>query len=561
MSFCMAAFTERRGTGWSGKLWVLMFLAVVSLCLPLYLMGTQPAGQAKNGVVDLADAGLEEGKRISLAGEWEFFSGRQIVTELSQSATPDGLVTVPSYGGARQDGTSCGSYRLRLVNCPPEVQVILSLRGMPAAYRIFVDGQPVERSGMVSQDSAASRVQPGFLTEREIVLRSSSCEIVVETGEGLLSGLSLAPLLAYSMRAGYDWMVLLADGAEMGAWLLLLFMDYHHSCWKKNRLLWILLWCGVGGSFLLTVAGLNSGNTLWWVAAPVLLLPAGFWRLLLFLRAPEEESWILADGYILLWLGGLLCDLAFAGRIRPMWKLSFFVGMVAFALAVSVVDRRRMDGIQSEALRAAQMEAQLQRARTDIALHQIKPHFLHNALMSIKVLCRTRPKEAEQAIYDFTIFLRGNMKSLESPEPVPFREEVEAISCYLRIEQIRFRQRLRVVWDLEEDNFSVPPLTIQPLVENAVRHGVCQKPEGGTVTIASRRTEEAILVEITDDGVGFDVSAVEESGGIGIRNLRLRLREQLGAVLDIQSTPGKGTVQTVRIPLRRKEDEDHTGGR
>ena len=153
------------------------------------------------------------------------------------------------------------------------------------------------------------------------------------------------------------------------------------------------------------------------------------------------------------------------------------------------------------------------------------------------------------------------MKSLESPEPVPFREEVEAISCYLRIEQIRFRQRLRVVWDLEEDNFSVPPLTIQPLVENAVRHGVCQKPEGGTVTIASRRTEEAILVEITDDGVGFDVSAVEESGGIGIRNLRLRLREQLGAVLDIQSTPGKGTVQTVRIPLRRKEDEDHTGGR
>lgn len=630
MSFCMAAFTERRGTGWSGKLWVLMFLAVVSLCLPLYLMGTQPAGQAKNGVVDLADAGLEEGKRISLAGEWEFFSGRQIATELSRSATPDGLVTVPSYGGARQDGTGCGSYRLRLVNCPPEVQVMLSLRGMPAAYRIFVDGQPVERSGMVSQDSAASRVQPGFLTEREIVLRSSSCEIVVETGEGLLSGLSLAPvlveretflrqydlycalslllfgmgiliagayamdlfltprsgyspamllamvllllkglsvdgvctpLLAYSMRAGYDWMVLLADGAEMGAWLLLLFMDYHHSCWKKNRLLWILLWCGVGGSFLLTVAGLNSGNTLWWVAAPVLLLPAGFWRLLLFLRAPEEESWILADGYILLWLGGLLCDLAFAGRIRPMWKLSFFVGMVAFALAVSVVDRRRMDGIQSEALRAAQMEAQLQRARTDIALHQIKPHFLHNALMSIKVLCRTRPKEAEQAIYDFTIFLRGNMKSLESPEPVPFREEVEAISCYLRIEQIRFRQRLRVVWDLEEDNFSVPPLTIQPLVENAVRHGVCQKPEGGTVTIASRRTEEAILVEITDDGVGFDVSAVEESGGIGIRNLRLRLREQLGAVLDIQSTPGKGTVQTVRIPLRRKEDEDHTGGR
>lgn len=127
---------------------------------------------------------------------------------------------------------------------------------------------------------------------------------------------------------------------------------------------------------------------------------------------------------------------------------------------------------------------------------------------------------------------------------------MEAIACYLRIEQIRFRDRLHVVWDLEEEDFSVPPLTIQPLVENAVRHGVCQKPEGGTVTISSRRTQGAILVEITDDGVGFDLSAVEQSGGIGIRNLRLRLKEQLGAVLDIQSAPGKGTVQTVTIPWK-----------
>lgn len=598
---------------------LLVCLLVVTLLLPLFLLTRQPVPLAKNGVVDLSGMGLEDGKRVVLAGEWEFFDGRQIVTELAQDPQPDGLVTVPSYQtGGYSQGMRRGSYRLKLIHCPPEVQVVVSLRGMPAAYRIFLNGQPVERSGLVSVSADTAAVRPGFFAEDELVLRASSCEIVVETGGYLLPGLSLAPvlmeresfqagydlycaiavllvgmglliaaayaldlfltprsgyspmmllamilllvrgvsidgvctpLLSYILRAGYDWLVLVARGAEVGAWVILLSMDYSRGSWKRGKGVSAALWCCAIACLAAALVGLKEGSTLWWPALSLLVWPLLCWRVLSFLSAPEGGSWIMTGGYLILWLGGILCDMSFAGLLSRVWKLCFFLGLVIFALSVNVVDRQRMDGIQSEALRAAQMEAQLQRARTDIALHQIKPHFLHNALMSIKVLCRTRPKEAEQAIYDFTIFLRGNMKALESPEPIPFREEVNAIACYLRIEQIRFRQRLRVVWDLEEEDFSVPPLTIQPLVENAVRHGVCQKPEGGTVTIASRRTGDVILVEITDDGVGFDCSAVEKSGGIGIRNLRLRLTEQLGARLEIQSAPGKGTVQTVIIPV------------
>ena len=114
------------------------------------------------------------------------------------------------------------------------------------------------------------------------------------------------------------------------------------------------------------------------------------------------------------------------------------VGVIAFDLSVNVIDRWRMNKIQQRALEAAKIEQKLQEARLELALHQIKPHFLQNALMSIKVLCRTRPKEAEQAVYDFAVFLRGNMNALESAEMILFREECKTIERYLHIEKMRF---------------------------------------------------------------------------------------------------------------------------
>lgn len=234
------------------------------------------------------------------------------------------------------------------------------------------------------------------------------------------------------------------------------------------------------------------------------------------------------------------------------------IGVIAFDLSVNVIDRWRMNKIQQRALEAAKIEQKLQEARLELALYQIKPHFLQNALMSIKVLCRTRPKEAEQAIYDFAVFLRGNMNALESTELIPFREECKTIERYLHIEKIRFGERLQVQWDIQEEDFKIPPLTIQPLVENAVCHGICQKMEGGTVQIRSFRKEGEICIEILDDGVGFDTGGLNDADGIGIKNLRLRLREFLNATLEIESKKGEGCRQTVHIPRKETKDEDYS---
>lgn len=143
---------------------------------------------------------------------------------------------------------------------------------------------------------------------------------------------------------------------------------------------------------------------------------------------------------------------------------------------------------------------------------------------------------------------------------IPFSEELRHIRAYLDIEKIRFEERMNVVMDIRTSMFLVPPLSIQPLVENAVKHGICTRMSGGTVTIRSYEEKNVYVVEVEDDGVGFDVSSLDmgddtdgdvlSSGSdtdshIGLKNIRFRVKEITGGSLKIESLPGKGTKVTV----------------
>ena len=120
------------------------------------------------------------------------------------------------------------------------------------------------------------------------------------------------------------------------------------------------------------------------------------------------------------------------------------------------------------------------------------------------------------------------------------------------------KKGVRSMWDLQEEKFQIPPLTIQPLVENAVCHGICQKMEGGTVQIRSFRKNGEICVQILDDGAGFDTEKLKDADGIAIRNLKLRLKEFLNADLEIESRKGEGCRQTIHIPWEETEDENYS---
>lgn len=148
----------------------------------------------------------------------------------------------------------------------------------------------------------------------------------------------------------------------------------------------------------------------------------------------------------------------------------------------------------------SQEELELEKSRTAIMLSQIHPHFLYNSLSVIKGLCQTDPRQAELAVDHFSGFLRGNLDSLTAGSPIPFSQELSHTRHYLELEQMRFGHRLNVIYDTPVTDFLIPPLTLQPIVENAVRHGIVKREEGGTLTVATALTSDAYTVTVTDDG-------------------------------------------------------------
>ena len=211
-----------------------------------------------------------------------------------------------------------------------------------------------------------------------------------------------------------------------------------------------------------------------------------------------------------------------------------------------------------EAIRYQQMQKELYEAKVAVMTSQIRPHFMYNALTSIAMMCELDPKTAKQATITFAKYLRGNMDSLKQTAPVPFTQELEHLKKYLYIEKLRFDDLLNIEYDIQATDFVLPLLSIQPLVENAVKHGVGMKEDGGTVKISTRETETAYEVVIEDDGVGFDVNEQKDDGRshVGMENTKKRLHDMCGGEVKIESVVGKGTTAIVILPKEGQKNEN-----
>ena len=224
--------------------------------------------------------------------------------------------------------------------------------------------------------------------------------------------------------------------------------------------------------------------------------------------------------------------------------------------------------------RMIEQEQRLTHARTDIILTQIQPHFIYNALNTIYHLCGSAPKKAQRATGLFGDYLRANLDSLYQKAPVPFKSELKHVQTYLTLEQMRFEERLNVVYDIETNDFLIPTLTVQPIVENAVRHGIGKREEGGTVTIRTRETEDGVTVQVIDDGVGLeaakadaakrrDASPGRDRVSVGIDNVRERLLELSGGTLEVtEKNENGGVTVSMFLPWERcRLPEKRTGER
>ena len=153
-------------------------------------------------------------------------------------------------------------------------------------------------------------------------------------------------------------------------------------------------------------------------------------------------------------------------------------------------------------------------------------------------------------VNSFSEYLRNNLSSLEAPGLISFETELSHIKTYLDIEKVRFEDTLEIEYDINCVDFSLPVLTVQPIVENAVKHGTSKKRGGGTVKISTREEENCYVIEVSDTGCGFDPTKPRNDGKshIGIENVRQRLSNMCAGSLAIESEPGAGTLATIRIP-------------
>ncbi len=197
-------------------------------------------------------------------------------------------------------------------------------------------------------------------------------------------------------------------------------------------------------------------------------------------------------------------------------------------------------------------QALMAEGRIQIMMSQIQPHFLYNTLSTIQALCKTDPEKAFETTEKFGTYLRQNIDSLGQTKLIPVRKELDHVRIYAEIEEIRF-PGLRVEYDTPDLDFRIPALTVQPLVENAIRHGVRIRKEG-IVSVSTRQTKDGHEITVSDNGKGFDVNAAEALEGthIGLRNVRERLAQLCGGTLTVESEIDKGTTVVIRIPAQNK---------
>ena len=582
---------------------------------------------------DVKKFDITDGNSVSLAGEWEFYWNKHLVSENIEERNPDLYVSVPSswtgyeINGKKLSNGGIASYRVLVENINTKYPVVVSVFNLPGKCNVFLDGDFIFSNRSVPYNNGKSIAEP---YANPIVVDSSKKyhEVVVEVECDYSSGLTAIPVLSDYNSYLNEFMssialrfiligivAFFAIGALAIAivrkdisdqlWLFLLcvvfifrmlisnegytlshslFGDINYEIMTSLIFVstYIIKLCML--MHLVNVLGLKISHiTLSIIAAVFLVCAFVPYFTYDYIYIAKAYMWIQSvayafDVYMIYKLSGgvvkkkkfatlylvFYCITAAALIIDNLYlcgyisnSVSFVMPFACFLFITLMLFVHIADTLSDyrKAQKAAELEKELAEINMTLMLSQIQPHFLYNALNTIKYLTKKDPQKAESAIVKFSGYLRTNMDSLTQKEPIPFEKELEHVKNYVSIEQIRFGDRLKIEYEIENVDFSIPPLTIQPIVENAIKHGVNQKAEGGTVKIKTYETGSYNIVCVEDDGVGFDVNEKKNDGRshVGVTNIKKRLEVMLNAYIEIQSEINVGTKVTIKIPKEVNE--------
>lgn len=270
-------------------------------------------------------------------------------------------------------------------------------------------------------------------------------------------------------------------------------------------------------------------------------------------------------GWVVTLLSSFVFHLRFIG-VFPNNEFTSFIILIPHIIEVILLSlgiAELNDQIRREKQQAVEMhrlaEGQVLAKESAFLQSQIRPHFLYNSLNVIEALCYIDGKKAGGLIQDFSKFLRHSFDSRNLELSIDFKEELEYIQAYLKIEQARFPNKINVEYDLDDtEGLKIPPLLLQPLIENAVKHGIREKDGKGTVRLRVRVQGDSYEITVEDDGIGMTEQRIKEvlsedsgkRGGVGLANIQKRLKMFYNTKLTIESAPGKGTKIHVTLPKK-----------
>lgn len=271
------------------------------------------------------------------------------------------------------------------------------------------------------------------------------------------------------------------------------------------------------------------------------------------LKYPQNQENVLNKKSSLILVVGVLADIvAFyvkgnsSGLLFSLLAMLLYILLTGVKMMLRYVEQEKELAEKDRIL--AEQERQLTESRIATMISQIRPHFIYNTLGSIEQLCELQPETAAQLVHDFSCYLRGNFGEMDNPAPIRLSQEMEHVRHYASIEKIRFPD-IEIQFAMHSGDFLLPALSVQPLVENAIKHGLMKLPHGGTVTVSSYETDTHYCVSVEDNGVGFDTAVQLNKGKhVGLRNIRGRVEVMCSGTLTVESTPGVGTKVLISIP-------------
>ena len=316
-----------------------------------------------------------------------------------------------------------------------------------------------------------------------------------------------------------------------------------------------LVYCVVYiAQFLLQITGvLDLRQTLKTTHAAIIVSAATlcFSAIFTWFKHSSKSGWFLGRNYSWLLGIGAIVDLLLHYFAKTSAGMLFTLGAIlCYSLLEGV---RLLISYTNQKNALEEMNTQLTLSRTTTMMSQIRSHFVFNILNAISGMCKYDPEKADDTVVRFARYLRNNIDIMEDDQNIPFATDLRQLEDYVILEQVRFGDKLEFYTDIETDQFMIPPLILQPVVENAIKHGVSKKQSNGAIILRTRDTGGNIVITVEDDGVGFNVQELNKEKSVGIKNIRFRLRHLVNGTLEIASEVGKGTTVTITIPKKEAE--------